>query len=114
LAQNKKPIYIGDVVAATGAANGPAHDGEGFDELIIYINCTAWTSGGPVPIVDGSPDGGTTWYRIFTGTAIGSISMTGQKVSSPIPKLFRIGATFSGTATYSMHCELNCTGSTSK
>lgn len=101
---NPKVINASMLDAQTAAANSAPLDGEPFDDVLIYTVVSGFSSGSVTPCVDASPDGGTSWFRMHTGTAIAANGSTVQKFSG-LPKLFRIAGVGTMNLTYTMHVE---------
>lgn len=93
-----KPLNT-EATAQTAPHSGAERGGEQFDDVIVLVNVTAYTSGSLLPVVDAYD--GTSWHRLYTGAAISGAGATAQKFG-PLPSRWRaaITGTFVGTYTY--------------
>ena len=109
--RTKKVMHL-CVSAATAPFNGGAHDGEPYDELMLFFQVVAFTSGTLTPFIDGSPDNGVTWFRFHTGTGRTATGTYIEKTSGPLPILWRCGVegTFAGTAKITSQCGYSGSG----
>lgn len=83
-------------VSAAQAVSGTAQSGvaptEGYDEAVVYIKPSA--AGTTVtPVIEVSPDEGTTWFTHTTMSAITSTAGVKTAVLTGIGKLMRINYT---------------------
>ena len=91
-----KPLYT-EATAQTAAHNGAERDGEPFDDVIVLVNVTAYTSGNLTPFIDAYD--GTTWHRLYTGSNVSAAGATAQHFG-PLPARWRAGVSGTFTATY--------------
>lgn len=101
------------IATALALANGPlAVAGqtpnvptEEANEVNIYFNVTAAAGLSVVPVVELSPDGGTTWFPHTTLAALVAVGLSIAKLTS-VGKLMRVNMTaLAGTGTISAWIE---------
>ena len=98
MARNRKARHIDAFPAgsSTNTTYGPAFDGEGCDDCILFIKIVTFTGVSGQLVLQGSPDGGTTWFDVGAlGTARTTLGNYSHQVPGPLPKLLRMG--FYGT-----------------
>ena len=106
-----KVVTLFSATARTASANGSSvGTGERTDSVMqssegytrhmhVFTNTTAFTSGTNDVSVEGSVDGGTTWFTLTPSSAWTQITGTGKQVrryEGPIPPLVRGVQTLAG------------------
>lgn len=84
-------VSTAQVVAAAGPSSSTAVT-DVSNEVNVYINVTA-AGTTMTPVIEVSPDGGTTWFQHTTGTAITATGTTLIKIASNTGRLMRINYT---------------------